>query len=79
MCEGYTKRENISRLVHYEYFDNVEEATNREKRLKRWNRQWKIEMVEKHNPEWNDLYNVFCEEWADDPRSRTLQALGGEL
>ncbi|MDE3060355.1 MAG: GIY-YIG nuclease family protein [Pseudomonadota bacterium] len=80
MRDGFTKKYGIHRLVHYEVFDNVQDAMNRENRLKRWNRTWKIEMIEKNNPEWNDLYNVFCEAHAvNDPRSRSLHSLGGEL
>ena len=41
--------------MHVEYFDYVHEALNREKRLKRWRRSWKVELIEQGNPYWNDL------------------------
>lgn len=44
-------------LIYFEVFDRVEDAIQREKRLKKWNRQWKIELVEKSNAGWEDLYN----------------------
>lgn len=44
-------------LIYFEVFDRVEDAIQREKRLKKWNRQWKIELIEKSNPGWVDLYN----------------------
>lgn len=79
MRDGFTKRYGIDRLVYYECIDNAEEAMRRERRLKRWNREWKIEAIEKMNPEWNDLYNVIAEELAEqDPRSHSLRSFGGE-
>ena len=53
--EGFTNDYNINRLVHYELFFNINDAIAREKRLKRWNRQWKINLIEKTNPDWKDL------------------------
>jgi len=57
LVEGFTKKYNIHALVYYETFEDIEEAIKREKLLKKWNRQWKIELIEKINPEWQDLYN----------------------
>jgi putative endonuclease len=54
--EGFTRRYDVHRLVYYEYFDNIEYAMHREKRLKKWTRAWKIALIEKDNPDWNDLY-----------------------
>jgi len=54
--EGFTQRYGVKRLVHYEQFDNIAAAIQREKTLKRWNRAWKIELIEQSNPEWDDLY-----------------------
>lgn len=51
----FTHRYNLHRLVHYETFDEVTYAIEREKQLKRWQRPWKIELIEKANPEWRDL------------------------
>ncbi len=53
--EGFTKRYSIKNLVYYETTNDIHEAILREKRLKKWNRAWKIELIEKQNPEWNDL------------------------
>lgn len=53
----FSARYNLEKLVYFEEFDNEEEAKLREKRMKKWNRDWKIELIEKSNPSWNDLYN----------------------
>ena len=53
--EGFTKRYNIDRLVYYELTDSVETALNREKQLKRWHRDWKINLIKEMNPEFKDL------------------------
>ena len=53
---GFTKRYGVNRLVHYEVSERVWDALNREKRLKKWNREWKIRLIEETNPEWRDLY-----------------------
>jgi putative endonuclease len=53
---GYTKKYNLKGLVYFEIFNRVEDAIFREKRLKKWNRQWKIDLIEKVNPNWDDLY-----------------------
>ena len=53
---GFTEKYNVTRLVYYECYDDTEEALLREKRLKKWKRNWKIELIEKMNPEWKDLY-----------------------
>ena len=55
--EGYTKKYFVRKLVYVETTENIEDAIAREKCLKRWKRQWKIELIEKTNPEWNDLYD----------------------
>jgi len=44
-------------LVYYEYYDDPENALRREKQLKKWNRAWKLQLIEKGNPEWKDLYS----------------------
>ena len=53
--EGFTRRYRLGRLVWYETFDRVTDAIAHEKRLKRWNRAWKLELIEKSNPGWEDL------------------------
>ncbi len=55
--EGFTKRYWIKRLVYFEELTTAEAAIEREKRLKRWRRAWKDELIETQNPEWRDLYN----------------------
>jgi len=56
MTEGFTSQYDVSRLVYYEQHDTIELAIQREKQLKNWKRQWKIELIEKENPKWEDLY-----------------------
>jgi putative endonuclease len=52
---GFTRKYGWKRLVHVEFFGYLHEALLREKRLKRWRRAWKIELIEQDNPYWNDL------------------------
>jgi len=54
--EGFTRQHGVTRLVYYETHDIAENAITREKRLKRWNRTWKIQAIEEFNPDWKDLY-----------------------
>jgi putative endonuclease len=56
LAEGFTKKYNINRLVHYELYEDMLSAINREKELKGWMRWKKIALIEKNNPEWRDLY-----------------------
>ena len=53
---AFTKRYNIKMLVWYESYDLVTDAIQRETSIKRWPRQFKLNLIEKDNPEWNDLY-----------------------
>ena len=55
VVEGFTKKYNVDRLVYYELTEDVESALNREKQLKRWHRQWKINLIKEMNPEFKDL------------------------
>lgn len=57
VISGFTKRYNVSILVYYEQLESRLEAIHREKQLKKWNRSWKLELIEKLNPMWIDLYN----------------------
>jgi len=54
--EGFSKKYNVHKLVYYETTNNIENAIRREKQLKKWNRKWKLELIEKNNPDWKDLY-----------------------
>ena len=57
LIEGFTKKYHVHDLVHFEAYDDIHEAITREKRMKKWKRQWKIELIEKDNPDWKDLYH----------------------
>ena len=54
--EGFTQKYNVKRLVFVEQTEYIYSALEREKQLKRWHRDWKINLIEERNPEWNDLY-----------------------
>ena len=54
--KGFTKKYNVRMLVYYEEHQYIEDAIVREKQLKKWNRAWKIALIERDNPEWKDLY-----------------------
>jgi len=56
LVEGFTKKYNVCQLVYFEETSDVTSAIEREKRLKSWKRNWKIELIEKQNPKWKDLY-----------------------
>ena len=53
---GFTKEYGVHRLVYFEQHTDIEAAIRREKRLKKWNRVWKIRLIEEANPNWDDLY-----------------------
>lgn len=53
---SFTQQYNVKRLVHFEIFNDPNTAIMREKNLKKWKRRWKIELIEKNNPTWRDLY-----------------------
>ena len=54
--DGFSKKYDVHRLVYFEQFDDVENAIRREKRLKKWNRDWKVRLIEETNPNWIDRY-----------------------
>src|SRR5262245_51735579 len=56
VMEGFTRKYWVQRLVYYESHDDAETAAQRERAMKRWRRAWKIELIEKHNPTWRDLF-----------------------
>lgn len=56
LLEGFTQKYQIHRLVYYEETNSISSAIFREKQLKKWNRAWKLKLIEDNNPEWNDLY-----------------------
>ncbi len=56
LVEGFTKKYGVHMLVYFEECDEREGALRREKQIKEWKRRWKLELIEKFNPEWQDLY-----------------------
>lgn len=58
--EGFSKKYNTTQLVYYEIFYTAEDAIRREKRLKRWSREWKINAINAFNSDWKDLYENIC-------------------
>ena len=60
VVEGFTKKYEIHRLVYYEIHADINEAILREKRIKRWRRQWKINLIEQINPQWANLAIGLC-------------------
>jgi putative endonuclease len=64
---GFTRRYGLTRLVWYELHDLMTDAIQRETSLKRWSRQWKINLIEADNPAWDDLYSAVFE-WTPVPR-----------
>lgn len=57
--DGFTKRYGVKRLVWFEWHDGIEAAIHREKRLKEYRRDWKINLIERENPDWHDLFPNF--------------------
>jgi putative endonuclease len=55
--QGFTKRYGVHSLVYYESTSDVASAIQREKQIKKWNRAWKLRMIERQNPNWDDFYN----------------------
>ena len=56
LVDGFTKKHVVYTLVYYEIINDVNSAITREKHIKKWDREWKINLIEKHNPGWKDLY-----------------------
>jgi putative endonuclease len=60
LTPGFTQKYQVHRLVYFEMHEDMEQAIIREKRLKKWNRSWKLKLVEAANPEWRDLWEQIC-------------------
>ena len=60
VVDGFSKEYGVKNLVWYELHDNAESAITREKQVKKWNRIWKLSMIEERNPEWRDLFAEIC-------------------
>jgi len=56
--DGFSKNYKIHSLVYFEQHETMDSAILREKQLKKWNRKWKLELIEENNPEWQDLYET---------------------
>ena len=54
---GFTQKYNVHKSVYHEVYEEIYDAIERENCLKRWKREWKIKLIEKSNPDWDDLYN----------------------
>lgn len=57
--KGFSSKYNVNQLVYYEIYDDVRDAITREKHIKKWNRAWKLKLIEDTNPHWNDLYEPY--------------------
>ena len=57
IIKGFTQKYSVHNLVYYEIIADIDSAIMREKQMKKWRRQWKIELIEKNNPDWKDLYS----------------------
>ena len=57
LVKGFTEKYSVHRLVYFEQYRDIRAAIDREKRMKRWKRQWKINLIEKNNPQWKDLFD----------------------
>lgn len=56
IVKGFTNKYNLTNLIYYEKQENLEQAAQRERLMKKWKREWKINRIENKNPQWNDLY-----------------------
>ena len=56
LAEGFSKRYNVDKLVYFEFYEDMDSAIYREKRLKKWQQRWKERLIIKVKPEWKDLY-----------------------
>ena len=76
LIEGFTKRYGVHRLVHYEMHHTMPDAILREKRLKKWNRAWKMRLIEGMNPEWVDLFDEFWCAISEGPADTVRRHIG---
>ncbi len=58
LMDGFTKKYVLDKLVYMEEFNDINAAIARKKAIKKWNRLWKLRLIEQHNPEWEDLYEL---------------------
>ncbi|EKD84762.1 MAG: hypothetical protein ACD_38C00165G0019 [uncultured bacterium] len=57
VVSGFTSKYNVNKLVYYEIYEDIIEAIKREKQLKNWHREWKINLIKRNNPDFNDLHD----------------------
>ena len=57
VAKGFTEKYHADKLVYFEVFEDMNEAIKREKQLKNWHREWKVNLIMDENPKWNDLYS----------------------
>jgi putative endonuclease len=60
LAEGFTKEYNVKQLVWFEQHSDIYSAITREKQIKKWEREWKIRLIQKTNPLWRDLFSDIC-------------------
>jgi putative endonuclease len=60
VVQGFTERYGVDRLVYFADFETAEAAITMEKRIKKWNRAWKLRLIEEMNPDWDDLYETIA-------------------
>ena len=60
LIDGFSCKYSLDKLVFYEIYDDAENAIKREKQLKKWNRIWKVDLINKFNNSWADLYDEIC-------------------
>ena len=58
VVKGFSEKYWVKKLVYFEVHQEIEQAITREKQMKKWNRDWKIRLIEENNPDWNDLYET---------------------
>ncbi len=67
LVDGFTKKHGVHCLAWYEIHDSAETAVHREKQIKKWERAWKLRLIEEFNPHWKDLYGDLLEETGFPP------------
>jgi len=60
VADGFTKRYGVKSLVYFEAYDEARTAIQREKNIKHWKRDWKIALIERENPQWDDMFDGLC-------------------
>lgn len=73
LLEGFTKRYGVKLLVYCELHETMDDAIRREKRLKEWNRAWKVRLIETMNPEWRNLFDPATGEIIEGPADRVRE------